>query len=330
MSGVKMVEVVDKDDDMRLDRWFKQYYPQVKHGQLEKMLRKGNIRVDGGRVKANHKLVCGQVIRVPPISKEVSPPRQTNETRLSAEDRDFIRELVFYEDQHIIALNKPFGIAVQGGKNTRRHLDGMLDALTPRLGDRPRLAHRLDRDTGGVLILAKSRKSAAHLTEAFKRHQVQKEYWALCVGEPDSVQGRIDMPIAKKMIRINQEDQERMVPADGEDAKKAITDYQVVEFAGRKASFVAMRPLTGRTHQLRVHSSAIGHPIVGDGKYGGDKAKVEGLSPKMHLFCRAMVVPNLAGGRPKHIQAELTGHMAQSWKFFGFSLNPEIIWPELD
>ncbi len=329
MSGVQMVEVKDADEEMRIDRWFRLHYPQVRHGELEKMLRKGNIRVNGCKVKASHKVAPGEIIRVPPLKvSETQSTKKDSTQRLTAEDKEFIRSLVIYEDHHVIALNKPFGIAVQGGVNTQKHIDGLLDGLTPPEGERPRLIHRLDKDTGGLLLLGRSRKSAAILSEAFHRHRIEKEYWALCAGLPQPMEGTIDMPIAKKMVRINEHDQERMVPAKGEEAKKAITDYQVVEEVGLKASFVALRPLTGRTHQLRVHCAAMGYPIVGDGKYGGEKAKLEGISRNMHLFCRAMTVPNPAGGRPLTLSADLTGHMAKSWKFFGFNLNPEIYWPE--
>ncbi len=326
MSGVQMIEVVEQDEDMRIDRWFKQHFPQLRHGELEKLLRKGNVRVNGNKVKANHRLMIGEVVRVPPLKVREPVHEAPAAEGLNSEDREYVRSLVIYEDHHIIALNKPFGIAVQGGVNTRRHIDGLLEGLTGN-GERPRLVHRLDRDTGGLLVLGRSRKSTAFLAEAFKQHEVQKEYWALCVGVPNPLQGSINMPIAKKMVRINQSDQERMVPAEGEETKKALTDYQVVEQVALKACFVALRPLTGRTHQLRVHSSAIGHPIVGDGKYGGERAKIEGVSQKMHLFCRAMTIPNPAGGRPLALRAELTGHMQKSWKFFDFNTEPEIIWP---
>ena len=329
MSDVQMVEVTASDDDMRLDRWFRQHYPQVRHGELEKMLRKGNIRVDGGRVKASHRLTTGNMVRVPPLPAAENAARKKPAQSLSAQDRDFIRDLVIYEDQHVLALNKPFGLAVQGGANTTRHIDGMLDALKKN-DERPRLVHRLDRDTGGLLILGRSRKSAAFLSAAFQRHQVQKEYWALVVGTPHPLEGTIDMPIAKKMIRVRDEDQERMVAAGGADAKKALTDYQVVEQAADKASFLALRPITGRTHQLRVHCAAIGHPIIGDGKYGGERARLEGVSAKMHLLCHSMRLPNPAGGRDLILHASLTGHMKVAWKFFNFSEKPDIIWPEQD
>lgn len=325
MSGVVIVEVRDADDGMRLDRWFRQHYPHVRHGDLEKMLRKGQIRVDGGRVKSNRRLATGETVRVPPVGT----PEQAEKAESSEADKKYIRSLVIYEDDALIAINKPFGIAVQGGAKTRRHIDGMLDGLQQPGGERPRLVHRLDRDTGGLLLLGKTRKAASRLSEFFQKHQVDKEYWALCWKMPHPMEGQIDMPIAKKMVRILQEDQERVIPVDEDDndAKRALTDYQVVGEAGGKVSFVALRPLTGRTHQLRVHTAAIGHPIIGDGKYGGEKTKIEGISAKMHLFCRAMSFPHPKTGKRTILRADLTGHMDKTWTFFGFERKPEIIWP---
>lgn len=324
MSGVQMIEIAEADGDMRLDRWFRQHFPQLRHGELEKLLRKGQIRVDGGRVKASRRLVPGETVRVPPIAP--APEKEPSRQRVPAADAEFIRDLVIYEDKAVIALNKPFGLAVQGGAKTARHIDGMLDALAHG-GERPRLVHRLDRDTGGVLILGRTRKAAAALSEAFQKHKVEKEYWALVSGMPRPAQGSITLPVAKKMICVNTADQERMVTAaPGEDAKAAHTDYQLVEEAGGKAAFLALRPRTGRTHQLRVHCAAIGHPIVGDGKYGGSAARLDGVSPMMHLFCRAMRFPHPAGGDCL-IRAPLSGHMLKTWRFFSFEENVELEWP---
>ncbi|MGV6800728.1 MAG: RluA family pseudouridine synthase [bacterium] len=328
MSGVELIKVEDADDDMRLDRWFRQYYPQIRHGQLEKMLRKGQIRIEGGRVKANRRIKTGEIIRVPPIMP-AKPERPKPENHINADDQRLIRESVIYEDDFVMAINKPFGLAVQGGAKTPRHIDGMLDALTPKGAERPRLVHRLDRDTGGLLLLGRTRKAAALLSEAFQKHHVEKEYWALVRYTPKPYQGTITLPIAKRMIRINTSEQERMVvAAQGESVKDAYTDYQLVEEAGGKASFVALRPRTGRTHQLRVHCTAIGTPIIGDGKYGGELARLEGVSPKMHLFCRAMRFPHPTKGKEFFLKADLTGHMLKSWNFFSFDKNAELQWPE--
>lgn len=325
MSPVQTVTVAEKDDGLRLDRWFRTYYPGLKHGALEKLLRTGQIRVNGGRVKANRRVEAGEAIRVPPIDVEAEAPKA--EFRPRKEDADFIRKLTIFEDDAIIALNKPFGLAVQGGAKTTRHIDGMLAALE-KDGERPRLVHRLDQDTGGLLILAKTRIAAAKLGKAFQGHDVVKTYWALCAGVPEIRQGTINLPIAKKMIRIGDRDQERMAPAEGEEAKKAITDYMVLDSAG-PASFLALKPLTGRTHQLRVHCAAMGTPIVGDRKYGGPNATIEGAPEGLQLFCREMTFPHPDGGRLITLTAPLTGRMKETFELFGFDQEAEVSWPDL-
>jgi len=325
MSGVKKKIVSADEDGMRVDRWFKSHYPALGHGSLEKLLRKGEIRINGGRVKSNRRLQKGEEIRIPPMSvgsihvpKKI--PNRSNEIAN-------IRTLILYEDEAFFAFNKPFGLAVQGGTNTERHLDGMLGILGE--GEvRPRLVHRLDKDTGGLLLVAKTRKAAQALTEAFRDHVVEKTYWSLVVSQPYPKQGTIDMRIAKRMVRTNEGGMQRVVPAEGEDSKKALTDYQTLDSAGR-VTFLAMRPITGRTHQLRVHAAAIGAPIVGDGKYGGIEAKIEGVSSKLHLFCRSMTFPHPSSGRHITLSAPLTGHMAQTWKFFSFDEQVSCEWPQL-
>lgn len=319
MSGVQNITVSKADSGQRLDRWFRQHFPGLGHGQLQKLIRKGQVRVDGGRVKADRRIEAGEVVRVPPFEEKSGAAPKTKSAP-AAEDKEFIRSLVLHEDKDILVLNKPFGLAVQGGAKTVRHIDGMLGAFGE--GEhRPRLVHRLDRDTGGVLVLAKSRKAAAFLTEAFQKHLVGKTYWALTAGVPSPLQGRIDLALEKQ----GAEGHEKM--RGTKDGKRALTDYQVVEAAGQRAAFVALRPHTGRTHQIRVHLSALGTPIVGDRKYGGEAAVMEGLGSKMHLFCREMVVPR-QGNRPITLTAPLTGHMAETWKLFSFE-EPELLeWPD--
>ncbi|MFZ5617195.1 MAG: RluA family pseudouridine synthase [Pseudomonadota bacterium] len=325
MASVTTITVAEKDDGLRLDRWFRTYYPGLRHGALEKLLRTGQIRVNGGRAKANRRIEAGEAIRVPPIGEKAEAPK--TEFRPKKEDADFIRKLTIFEDDAIIALNKPFGLAVQGGAKTTRHIDGMLAALE-KDGERPRLVHRLDQDTGGLLILAKTRIAAARLGKAFQGHDVVKTYWALCAGVPEIRQGTINLPIAKKMVRIGEKDQERMAPAEGEDAKKAITDYMVLDSAG-PASFLALKPLTGRTHQLRVHCAAMGTPIIGDRKYGGQAASVEGAPEGLQLFCRSMTFPHPDAGRQVTLTAPLTGRMKETFDLFGFDQEAEVSWPDL-
>ncbi len=323
MSGVQTRKVKAGEEGMRLDRWFKANFPQVRHGELEKLLRKGQVRVAGGRVKANRRLEAGEEIRIPPLS---DAPAEKKPQKPGKGDAEAIRRMIVFEDDEIIALNKPFGLAVQGGTNTKQHLDGMLGALEKN-GERPRLVHRLDKDTGGLMIVAKTRQAAQRLGEAFKGHGIDKTYWALVAGAPRPHEGTIDLPIAKKMMRVKDGEEERVVLAEGEDAKKAVTDYQIMEEAGT-VSFLAMRPVTGRTHQLRVHSAAMGCPIVGDGKYGGPEAKIEGVSPKLHLFCRSMSFPHPKTGRKMTLTAPLQGHMLDTWKFFSFDQKAKAEWPE--
>lgn len=334
MSGVQNIPVSEQDEGMRLDRWFRQYFPQIRHGMLEKFLRKGQVRLDGGRVKANARLTPGQMVRVPPLPIEDEPresrPPASNASR--AEDRQFLQKLVIFEDEALLVLNKPYGLAVQGGTKTRRHIDGMLNSWSngDAHGDaRPRLVHRLDRDTSGVLVLAKSRKVATRLGEFFQKHQIEKTYWALTAGVPQPKEGTIRLPIAKRMVNIaDNEGIERVVPATGEDAKQAISDFQTLDMAAEEIGFLALRPRTGRTHQLRVHCAALGLPIVGDGKYGGEKAKIDGLSAKMHLVCRQMSFRHPLTQKPVSFTAPVEGHFRQSLKFFGFDAEQSTIWPE--
>jgi len=329
VSGVQTKTVNADEVGMRLDRWFKVHFPMVRHGQLEKFLRKGQVRVDGGRSKANRRLEAGETIRIPPIDAQMDDPkaRKPYPAHRRAEDAAFLRGLTIYEDEAIIALSKPFGLAVQGGPKTTRHIDGMLGALE-KDGERPHLVHRLDRDTSGLLILAKTRAVAAKLGGAFQRHEVEKTYWALVAGSPRPREGTIDMKIAQRMVRIGDGEQERVIPADGEDAKKALTDFQTLDDAGAGVTFLALRPVTGRKHQIRVHCAAVDAPVVGDGKYGGAGAMIKGVDEALHLFCRTMIFPHPKTGKKTTITAPLDGHMLKTWKFFGFDAKAGVEWPE--
>jgi 23S rRNA pseudouridine955/2504/2580 synthase len=226
--------------------------------------------------------------------------------------------LVIYRDDDVIALNKPAGLAVQGGTKTTRHLDAMLDALRFGSKERPRLVHRLDRDTSGVLLLARSARVAAKLGKTFQGRDVRKMYWALVAGVPEVSRGRIDLPVAKRLGRRG----ERMT-ADAQEGKRAVTLYSVIETAAKKASWLALWPLTGRTHQLRVHCAAMGHPIIGDAKYGGKSAflAAEGVARRLHLHARALCLPHPSGKGEIRVVADLPGHMAESWDLFGFDRN---------
>lgn len=326
MSSVQNIDVSEDEAGMRVDRWFKAHFPAVTHGQLEKFLRKGEVRVSGGRVKSNRRLEAGETIRIPPLSDDGAVRRAIVHKAPNKDDIRAIAAITIYEDEHILALNKPFGLAVQGGTKTSRHLDGMLGSLGTQEG-RPKLVHRLDKDTGGLLLVAKTRQSANRLAEAFKQQNIEKTYWALVAGAPRPREGTIDLPIAKRMMRVKDGDQERVVAARGEDAKRAVSMFQTIDEAG-PVTFLAMRPITGRTHQLRVHAAAMEAPVVGDGKYGGESAHIEGVSSKLHLFCRSMTFRHPKSGAVMTLQAPLSGHMADTWSFFAFDENADVDWPE--
>lgn len=312
---VRNQTVAADEADVRLDRWFRRHFPQVSHGHLEKLLRTGQVRVDGKRVKANARLEPGQVVRVPPLGDAPDrPARGEAATPVSRKDAAELLGRVLYRDDDVLIIDKPSGLAVQGGSATPRHLDAMLDVLRFDASERPRLVHRLDKDTSGVLVLARNAFSAAKLAETFRTKEARKYYWALTVGLPQPFQGRIDAPLAKEPTARGER-----VAADSEEGKRAITLYTVVEHAFRKAAWVALWPLTGRTHQLRVHMATLGTPIVGDGKYGGAEAFLPGaeLDRRLHLHARRLILPHPRGGRID-VTAPLPPHMLTTWAYFGF------------
>ncbi|WP_340150274.1 RluA family pseudouridine synthase [uncultured Sneathiella sp.] len=321
MSRVQHLIVSEDEADQRLDRWFKAHFPGMTHGQLEKHLRKGDIRVDKKRSKAGDRLEAGQTVRVPPLSDDVLRPAPagnrniTTPPKLSDQDVAEIRGMVLHMDDSVIVLNKPAGLPVQGGSGQSRHVDGLLEGLRYNFPEKPRLTHRLDKDTSGVLVLGRTRQAAKHLAEAFKRRTTRKIYWALLAGVPKPREGTISYNLAK-IVTANGE--KVVVDRDGQ---KAVTDYSVVEMAAQKACWVAFKPLTGRTHQLRVHAVALGTPIVGDGKYGGPDAFLDGvISKKMHLHAREITISHPDGG-DLTVSAPLDRHMVESWKLFGFQEN---------
>jgi 23S rRNA pseudouridine955/2504/2580 synthase len=317
MGEVRALEVAADEAELRLDRWFRRRFPAVSHGRLEKLLRTGQVRVDGKRARAGDRLAPGQVIRVPPLDAGPTPPPSSAPARPKPRPRDVEAVLgaILHRDEDVIAINKPPGLAVQGGTNTERHVDGLLNELRFGAAERPRLVHRLDKDTSGVLLLARSAAAAAKLTAAFREKTTRKTYWAVVAGAPKPRQGRIDLALAKGAAGHG----ERMMP-DEDEGKRAVTYYRVIENAGAKAAWVALLPVTGRTHQLRVHCAAIGTPILGDGKYGGARALLAGVpnARLLHLHARALRIPHPRGGWLK-VEAPLPPHMAETWHFFGFS-----------
>ncbi|MBM85135.1 MAG: RNA pseudouridine synthase [Rhodospirillaceae bacterium] len=321
MTGVRTVKVEVADVEIRLDRWFKRHFPDLSHGRLEKLLRTGQVRVDGRRAKAGQRIKKGQVVRVPPMEPHPQNPT-SRRSKVKRVDSELARELarrVLHMDDDVLALDKPPGLAVQGGTGTKRHIDGALDELRFDSAERPRLVHRLDKDTSGVLLLARSARAARWLTQAFRYRSAIKTYWAAVVGEPRFSAGTIDLPVAK----LAGHNGDKMA-VDWGNGRRAVTDYVVLEQLGRRVAWMAMRPLTGRTHQLRVHMASLGTPVLGDGKYGGEGAFLGPgeLSPKLHLHARSILVR-----RPDHsclsVNATLPEHMVHTWSFLGFDLTAD-------
>ncbi|MGY8986549.1 MAG: RluA family pseudouridine synthase [Sphingomonadales bacterium] len=319
MSGVQIKTVSAEDVGIRLDKWFLKYFPTLSHGKLSKLLRKGEVRLGGKRAKAGERIAIGDEIRIPPLGDlPTEKNKKPKVVEISDADREMLQAMVIYKNHDVIALNKVPGLAVQGGTNTHRHIDGMLDALKFEASGRPKLVHRLDKDTSGVLLLARNRQSAKSLTGAFKERQTEKIYWALVMGVPQLKKGKIDQPMEKISLGMGNE---RMVASEG--GKKAVTFYSVVETASKKASWVALKPITGRTHQLRLHMVLLGHPIVGDGKYGAQHAMLTGqISRKLHLHARSISIPDEAGVM-MNITADLPQHMLESWDTLGFDIDTD-------
>ncbi|MEH6633112.1 MAG: RluA family pseudouridine synthase [Halopseudomonas aestusnigri] len=321
MSAVTMVKVGPHDGGVRLDRWFKKHYPAFSYIQVEKMLRKGQVRIDGKRAKASTRLEPGQEIRVPPVpdrSADDRPRRSSSEVVMSREEMQAVRDMVIYKDDWVLAINKPAGLAVQGGTGQSKHLDGMLDALRYEKQEKPRLVHRLDKDTSGVLLLARNAPAARILTQSFKGKTAKKVYWALVGAVPPQKKGWIYLPLEKQPGAQG----EKMV-IDYDNGKEALTLYNRIAKAGRKAAWVALMPLTGRTHQLRAHCGALEAPILGDGKYGGKNAYPLGdkIPKDMMLHAREIAIPHPEDGTTLRIKAELSPHMVQAWESLGFNPN---------
>lgn len=314
---VRQFTVSEDDEGVRLDRWFKRNLPQIGFATVSRWARTGQIRVDGKRAKPDDRLSEGQVLRVPPGGEQKGDRKPKPRRELKPDEVAEAKAMVIRETPSAIVLNKPPGLATQGGSKTNKHVDGLLDAFvedddTPR----PRLVHRLDKDTSGVLLIARTPGSAASYSKRFSSRSARKVYWALIVGVPDVKEGTIDAPLAKQPGTGGEK-----MHVDMENGQLAKTRYRVVETAGKKAAWVELEPLTGRTHQLRVHLEAIGHPIVGDGKYGGQDAFLTGsISRKMHLHARRLVISEPGGGK-LDVSAELPEHFAASMKQLGFDLS---------
>lgn len=306
---------VDGDDDgIRVDRWFKRHRPDVTHALLSRWLRTGKVRVDGAKSDAAERLVAGQKLSVPTAVAPSSASRPKPRRILSPDELAAAQAMLIHRDADALVLNKPPGLATQGGTGTSHHVDGLLDAFADDDKGRPKLVHRLDKDTSGVLLVARSAGAAAKFSRSFAGRTARKTYWAIVVGNPSIDEGQIDLPIAKQPGSGGEK-----MHVDEENGQASRTRYRVIERAGNAATFVELQPLTGRTHQLRVHMAAIGHPIVGDGKYGGKAAFLTGsISRKLHLHARHLRIDQPSGGKLE-VTADLPEHFAASLEALGFS-----------
>ena len=334
MSGVLTLTVSAEDGEQRLDRWFKRRFPQITQGSVEKMCRTGQVRVDGARAKAADRVIPGQTVRVPPLPEAEAPLRARSS--ISAADEKMIQNAVLWKDEHMIILNKPAGLASQGGSGMGdRHVDGLTEALKFGYKDKPKLVHRLDKDTSGLLMLARTDRVARALSEALRHRNTRKIYWAAVAGVPHPRKGSIKYGLMK--APGGGRGDERMVcvhPAkmdDFPDAKRAHTDYFVLWFLGGRLSWMALEPVTGRTHQLRAHMAEMGHPIRGDGKYGGSGVENAGdgwgasiggdISRKLHLHARMLSVEHPITRKMMTFTAPLPDHMARTWKTLDWGEN---------
>ncbi len=309
--------VSDDEAGLRLDRWFQRHFPGLSHGALQKLLRTGQVRIDGKRVEGKDRVEPGQQVRLPPGVTSAPPPKPREIPSVSDRDAAEIQSLVIHCDDHVIVLNKPPGLAVQGGTGTEHHVDGMLDALRFGFEDRPRLVHRLDKDTSGLLLIARTGQAAKRLAESFRQRETEKLYWAVVVGVPPQKEGAIDLPLAKRPGARDRE----MMQVDKENGQKALTHFRELDRLAKRAALLALWPRTGRTHQLRVHCAAIGCPILGDGKYGGEEALLASVADarRLHLHARRLLLPHPSGKGELKVTAELPPHFRRTVEAFGFS-----------
>lgn len=329
---VETITILPQEAELRLDRWFKIHFPEIGYTYLQKLLRSGQVRLNGKRAESNARVAVGDEVRVPRIAREKPKEGSVHALkaastdvatqRITNADRDLIESMIIYEDEHVLVLNKPFGLAVQGGSGTKRHVDGMLTAMADRFGgERPRLVHRLDRDTTGVLMIAKHRQAASKLGRTFQTRSAAKTYWALVRGVPAPRQGRIEAALVKAATPDGDRVR-KALPGEQEVAMHATTHYSVIERVSQKAAWVSLKPVTGRQHQLRAHMHMIGHPIIGDNKYEGDTTEFAGaLEPKLHLHARRLMMPHPITGGRLDVTAPLPEHMLKTWEQLG--LDPD-------
>lgn len=317
-TGVQTLTVTPDEADMRIDRFLTARFPQLAFTHIQRIVRKGELRIDGKRVKPNERLLAGQTVRVPPLKIDERPaaPRSLKH---ASDDLAFLKSITLYEDKDVLVLNKPMGLAVQGGSGTTRHVDGMLECMRDAQGQKPRLVHRLDKDTAGCLVIAKTRFAATALAKSFRSRSARKVYWALVAGVPRVKQGRISTYLAREEM-LDGDARMAVAQHGDEGASHAVTYYALIDNVAQKLSWLSLKPVTGRTHQLRAHTAHIGNPIVGDPKY----FNVEnwelpgGIQKKLHLLARRIVIAHPRTGKPLDVTAPLPPHMQQSWNLLGF------------
>jgi 23S rRNA pseudouridine955/2504/2580 synthase len=315
---VQIVTVSPDEAGMRLDRFLEARFPGLAFSHIQRIIRKGELRVDGRRTEPNDRLHAGQAVRIPPLRLE-APQARPQVGALEARTREYLRSITLYEDDDVLVINKPIGLAVQGGSGTPQHLDGMLDALRDPKGQRPRLVHRLDKDTAGCLLIAKTRFAATALAKTFRSRAARKIYWALVAGVPKPRQGRISTFLAKE--EMDHDSRMRIAAHGQQGASHAVTYYAVVDTAGQALAWLSLKPVTGRTHQLRAHCAHMNHPIVGDPKYFAREnwQLPGGIQNRLHLLARRISVPHPRGGSID-VTAPLAPHMVQSWNLLGFDV----------
>jgi 23S rRNA pseudouridine955/2504/2580 synthase len=318
-TGVQTARVSADEAGMRVDRFVEARFPGLAFSHIQRIIRKGELRVNGKRAQPKQRLEAGQAVRIPPLRLEPRP-RGPDANAQGSDTRDFLKSITLYEDADVLVLNKPMGLAVQGGSGTSRHLDGMLDTLRDAQGQRPRLVHRLDKDTAGCLLVAKTRFAAAALAKTFRSRSARKIYWALVAGVPKPRQGRISTFLAKE---TREDDSFMRIARHGEEgASHDVTYYAVIDTAARQLAWLSLKPVTGRTHQLRAHLAHIGHPIIGDPKYFSKEnwQLPGGMQNRLHLLARRIVVPHPRGGTID-VTAPPPPHMRQSWNLIGLEVN---------
>jgi len=322
MAGIETKTVDAEEAGMRLDRWFKAHFPGLAFGQLQKLLRSGQIRIDGGRAKSDTRVAAGQAIRLPPqvtnLDSTLIKGPLTRNTIRDRNDLDVLQSMLLHEDKKVYVFNKPAGLAVQGGSGINRHVDSMLESMRNQKGEKPRLVHRIDRETSGVLVVARTRGAAAELTKAFRHRTTEKTYWAICKGVPRKREGSISTYLLKE--RLEEGDKMRVARHGERGADHAVTNYRVIDNTGPNLSWIEFQPVTGRTHQLRVHSGHLGHPIIGDPKYF-DIENWEfpgGIQNRLHLHARRIRIPHPDGGI-LDVKASLPAHMQQTFNLLGLN-----------